>query len=135
MKICTKCKEEKSIDNFSSKKSSKDGLFIYCKNCVRKINIDWKIANKERTKFNQKERYRRNRKRLNDYKKTLKCSRCSENHPRCLEFHHRDPSTKLTNITYVGNTWGWKRLMEEINKCEVLCANCHRKETFKDEEY
>lgn len=59
--------------------------------------------------------------------KKLKCLRCEESHPGCLDFHHRDPSEKDVSISLV--VWRWKltRLEAEIAKCDVLCANCHRK--------
>lgn len=56
------------------------------------------------------------------------CTRCSESDPSCLDFHHaRGP--KLFNIPEaVHRTYGRKKLQEELDKCVVLCANCHRKE-------
>ncbi len=65
---------------------------------------------------------------LNDYKSNLKCKRCPENHIGCLEFHHNDPEEKeicISNIAHTG--WGEERILKEIDKCIVLCANCHRK--------
>lgn len=65
---------------------------------------------------------------LVELKKTLKCSRCPENHPACLVFHHIDPKTKELEISYaVNNNWSIKKIEAEIAKCEVLCANCHMK--------
>jgi hypothetical protein len=69
------------------------------------------------------------RERLSEYKSKLKCSRCPETHPACLEFHHRDPKEKdfqLGDMVRLG--YGWETILTEIKKCEVLCANCHRKE-------
>ncbi len=89
--------------------------------------------NRERLLKNQAEKNRRfaknRRKWLVDYKKTLKCVRCEESHPAILTFHHRDNSEKSFEI---GNAIklgvGLTRLLAEIEKCEVLCANCHAKE-------
>src|SRR5277367_6013337 len=64
-----------------------------------------------------------------EFKRTLKCSRCPENHPACLDFHHRDPAKKSFNIsTAVTDGWGINRILEEVAKCIVLCKNCHAKE-------
>jgi hypothetical protein len=55
--------------------------------------------------------------------------KCGEDHPACLDFHHRDPSTK----SFCPNE-GIKKcvkpslMIEELAKCDVLCSNCHRKE-------
>mgnify|MGYP001587426185 CR=1 FL=1 len=61
------------------------------------------------------------------YKATLKCA-CGESHPACLEFHHRDPSTKLFQVSaFNSHKQNMDVLKVEIAKCDVLCANCHRK--------
>jgi hypothetical protein len=69
------------------------------------------------------------RKWLVEYKKTLKCARCGESHPATLAFHHKRRSEKKFEI---GNALilkvSFKRLLAEIEKCEVICANCHAKE-------
>lgn len=59
-----------------------------------------------------------------------KCSRCEESHPACLEFHHRDVATKLASISDAVWRLGWsyQRILDEIEKCDVVCVNCHRKE-------
>jgi hypothetical protein len=43
---------------------------------------------------------------------------------RAMCFHHLDPSTKTYRIAS-GNTIAWDRLIEELDKCVLLCANCH----------
>ena len=66
---------------------------------------------------------------LVEYKKTLSCVRCNENHPATLTFHHRESSEKSFEIgNAIGLGVSLKRLVAEIEKCEVLCANCHAKE-------
>src|SRR6516165_482936 len=70
-------------------------------------------------------RYDRMRKIVQDFKSGKACVKCGENHPACLVFHHRDPSTKLFNI---GNyNKAAKAIHEEIAKYDLLCANCHLK--------
>ena len=64
---------------------------------------------------------------VNALKASLKCARCSEDHPACLEFHHRDRGEKRATISLVIWRWSRKRIEAEIAKCDVLCANCHRK--------
>jgi hypothetical protein len=55
-----------------------------------------------------------------------KCQRCNGVFPSCVfDFHHIDPSTKTTRSTDF-LCWGWNRILEELNKCIMLCANCHR---------
>lgn len=64
-----------------------------------------------------------------EFKSTLICSRCPENDPCCLQFHHTDPSTKeVTLVMAIRKGWSRKKFLAEVAKCEVLCANCHFKE-------
>lgn len=65
---------------------------------------------------------------LREYKQTLICERCSESHPACLDFHHIDPKQKQDVIKLRRSI---SSLKKEIQKCIVLCANCHRKEHYK----
>ena len=56
-----------------------------------------------------------------------KCSKCGYNkYPEVLEFHHRDPSQKDFNVSKKGLTRSWERVRREIEKCDLVCANCHR---------
>jgi predicted nucleic acid-binding Zn-ribbon protein len=58
------------------------------------------------------------------------CVDCGFNaHPEALDFDHRDPTEKLRNVSCV-KTLSLKSLMDEIAKCDVVCANCHRIRTY-----
>jgi hypothetical protein len=67
----------------------------------------------------------------NEYKASLACSQCGENHPACIEFHHRDPSKKDFTIGESLYRMGKQSIIDEIAKCDVLCSNCHRKLHYK----
>ena len=88
----------------------------------------WYQNNKEvqisRVKAQKDERTRQFR----IYKESLKCSHCGESEAVCLEFHHLDPTKKEGTIANNVKSWSLERLQREIEKCIVLCANCHRKE-------
>lgn len=59
------------------------------------------------------------------------CDRCDESDPACLDFHHREDAEKEMNVAKtITYGYGKDRLREEIEKCTVLCANCHRKEHY-----
>ena len=65
---------------------------------------------------------------LNEYKSTLCCTMCGEKHPACLDFHHKDSKNKDFSLGIIrGWGYGKERLINEIKKCMVICANCHRK--------
>ena len=62
-----------------------------------------------------------------EYKKTLRCADCGQDHPATLEFHHLDPTKKDALVSrLIATTSSLRRLQEEMAKCVVLCANCHR---------
>ncbi len=68
---------------------------------------------------------------FNDFKKTLKCTICRENHPATLDFHHPNRKNKEKEIGFlVSEGYSINRIKREIEKCQVLCSNCHRKIHF-----
>ena len=68
-----------------------------------------------------------------EYKSNLRCALCGEDHPECLDLHHVDPSEKeATPSMFVSLGWGVARMTKEIEKCQVLCSNCHRKLHWKE---
>lgn len=55
------------------------------------------------------------------------CERCGNEYPPVVfDFHHRDPSEKRFSIGSAMGNRSWDELMEEVAKCDLLCANCHR---------
>ncbi len=94
----------------------------------------WYHNNKEK-QYNWNKKYKASiRKLFWEYKQTLKCESCGESDAACLVFHHINPKEKEMSIaSVVGRGWGWDRILKEINKCQVLCANCHRKLHFSRE--
>lgn len=63
-----------------------------------------------------------------ELKTAIVCARCGESHPGCLQFHHADPKAKEVSVSdAVRRAWSRKRILAELAKCEVLCANCHAK--------
>ncbi|MBM3244609.1 MAG: hypothetical protein FJZ15_02305 [Candidatus Omnitrophica bacterium] len=56
-----------------------------------------------------------------------KCSVCGyDNCIEALEFHHTNSSGKDFSISEKGYTRSWAKVKEELDKCMLLCANCHR---------
>lgn len=126
-KKCIKCNKELLLDRFSRNKNKKDGLNHYCKDC-QKVYKDNHYKNNKKYYIEKAIKYKqKDRKWLDDYKKNLKCSRCEFNHFAALDFHHIDSSTKLFSIANsILRGYSKKKILEEIKKCIVLCANCHR---------
>jgi len=62
-----------------------------------------------------------------ELKSRLVCS-CGESHPACIQFHHVDAKAKEMSVSdAIRRRWGKARILAEMEKCEVLCANCHIK--------
>jgi len=69
------------------------------------------------------------------YKLFVGCAFCGyKKHPTALDFDHINPNEKLGTISKAYKGWGWKRLKDEIRKCQVLCANCHRIKTIEQKD-
>jgi predicted HNH restriction endonuclease len=78
-----------------------------------------------KNKFNVS-KYRANQKLKAIEHKGGKCERCGYNTcVSALHFHHLDPTTKEFNLGLKGRTFKWSEIVKEIDKCQLLCANCH----------
>jgi hypothetical protein len=104
------------------------GDAIICKLCNRVYNYDrdrghtWDTCNS----CWQAKRRREQMQKAVAYKGG-KCISCDYHKSiRAMDFHHRDPATKEFEISaYVGKI-SWEDLVQELDKCDLLCANCHR---------
>jgi hypothetical protein len=67
---------------------------------------------------------------LHQYLRREKCAECGLNDLAALEFDHRDPAHKRRDIsTMLRRALSWSAILTEINKCDLVCANCHRRRT------
>ncbi len=135
IKACTICQSQKFLDEFNKRTSSKDGYQNVCRECNSKRNKLHYERNKEkvlaRTLASKKIGKAILRDYICTYLETHVCVCCGESDIRCLEFDHlKDKSCNISDIlTNVGTL---DKLKIEIDKCQVLCANCHRKKTATD---
>lgn len=112
-KICSNCKQEKSITEFYAQPGHKHGVMSLCKECFNRFcAARW-------------------RKRKIQYIKSLggKCEKCglqlTDTNCSVFDFHHIDPKQKefaWTKMRLLSD----KKIKEELIKCQLLCANCHR---------
>lgn len=87
----------------------------------------WYPKNKQRRR-ELNEAWREKQKQLfQDWKIKQSCQVCQENTPECLDLHHLNPKEKEYSIGSLSSRIKFERLMQEIEKCVVLCSNCHRK--------
>ena len=72
---------------------------------------------------------------LRDYKLSKGCSECGYNETaEALDYDHVDRSLKRMKMSKAHN-YSWANLLQELENCVVLCANCHRKKTTEDKDY
>ncbi len=122
-KICTKCQLEKPIQEFITKSKSKDKHRAICKECHREVCRKYYYQNKDK----YRSRSKINREELRQYVNRLKveCCICGESDVACLDFHHIDD--KIMNVSQLINSESIELIKREIEKCIVICSNCHRK--------
>lgn len=126
-KTCVKCNQTKDLTFFARNKAKKDGLQSYCKDCNIQTQKERYKNNKAYYKDKAKVRTLRLAKKFSEYKKSLYCKFCKESTSCCLDFHHIDKDTKVETISYLSKHGSFDSLTKELEKCVVLCANCHRK--------
>lgn len=68
---------------------------------------------------------------LLDYLSGRSCIDCDEKDPIVLDFDHKNPDDKFKSISkMLSGHYSWKSILKEIQKCEIRCANCHRRKTY-----
>jgi hypothetical protein len=94
------------------------------------LSVDqrWHYRNRERNAERTRKRRARLRAWVSEQKRARGCRNCGSDDPAELDFHHRDSDEKEMAIgEMVTYGYGTDALREEMAKCDVLCANCHRK--------
>ncbi|WP_181685942.1 homing endonuclease associated repeat-containing protein [Halorhabdus salina] len=96
-------------------------------------NMRWYYKNRERDIAKKDRRRARLRRWLHDYKaEHCRCRRCGEGDPAVLDFHHENVDEKTLGVSkMVANGYAKEKIKNEINSCQVLCANCHRREHYE----
>lgn len=128
MKKCGNCKNifEDSFFSIRKYKNGKQVLRSYCKKCESLLKSNWYKKNKDLVHSRTKNHRAEIRNILWSIKDNLCCKNCGENNIYTLEFHHRDSRDKDFPLNL---SWGYskEKVLNEIEKCDILCSNCHRK--------
>ena len=128
---CYRCGEPKPAEEFAWRRKAKGQRDSFCRPCRSAYGREHYVANRQRY-IDQaamvKRRLRHERTlALIEYFRTHPCVQCGEANPVVLEFDHvRD---KAFDIGQNLLDHRWEAIVEEIAKCEVVCANCHRRRT------
>jgi Zn finger protein HypA/HybF involved in hydrogenase expression len=126
-KLCKTCNVEKllTVEFWHKSKRRKDGWEYNCKECVQKRTLDNYNSNKTKWNETTKKNHRKRREKIQELKADLSCAKCDESRHWLLDFHHIDPTQKDFQLSQ-GERYGWEKVQSEIEKCVVLCSNCHR---------
>lgn len=137
-KVCTKCGIEKPLDEFPfrSLRTRGEQRHSVCKECTAKRTNAWYHANREAHIANvrsNKDAYKEAaREYAMNYLATHPCVDCGETNPNVLEFDHRGGKERTVSEMILSGTYSIERVAAEISKCDVRCANCHRRKTAKE---
>jgi hypothetical protein len=129
------CGQFKPLAAFSFKNLAQGRRHGVCRECYKA----WNRAHYERNRATYIANARRNTvsyradtlRRLADYLRHNPCVDCGETDLLVLEFDHRDPSTKRMSVSSMLEGYSWLQIEAEIGKCDVRCANCHRRRTAR----
>lgn len=130
-KRCSKCKEEKPLDQFNFKDKARGQVQSRCRDCH---NAYLKIHyGRNKAKYILKARLFAKKKRIEFGKivTQLKCNPCTDcgkqYPPYVMDFDHINAEDKLDDIAaLLRRGYGKQTLIDEIAKCELVCSNCHR---------
>lgn len=120
--MCTACEKTLNEKEFSPSKHTRSGLQSWCKRCKRERGRE---ANRIRMRGYKSPTRAANVSLLAAYKAEHGCSGCGERDPVVLDFHHKDPANKVAEVSQLISST--HKMLAEIAKCIVLCANCHRR--------
>jgi len=134
-KRCPRCCELKTIDQFARRSVTTPNPATYCKPCQRQYSRSHYLKHADehnrRRAANSKRYFRENRSRLTAFLREHPCVDCGEPDPVVLEFDHVTGTKVLEISNLVRRASSWKKIRREMEKCEVRCANCHRRKTAR----
>lgn len=139
-KVCTKCKENKPYSSFSPSKSTRIGLSSWCKACCAKETRRRSALPKTPLSLKKALIFQRRRRAalgayVLDYLKVHPCVDCGETDPIVLDFDHVRGQKRYAVTYMISHQFGLRTVQEEIEKCEIRCANCHRRKTAREQNW
>ena len=132
---CYMCGETKPEADFAFADMARGTRQSHCRKCQAAYRRAHYLANREEYIAREVARmsgYRvTNRALLLGYLLDHPCVDCGLSDPVLLDFDHRDPCAKLSEVARLASRKPWPQVLAEIQKCDVRCANCHRRKTAR----
>ena len=127
VRVCSRCGQTRRTDEFKFRNRAKGLRYAYCRPCSRAENRRHYERNKSTYKDGAAARQRENKELVRALKASTPCNDCGNRFPYyVMEFDHRNPDEKSFQISTAFVAKGRLRILAEIEKCDVVCANCHR---------
>jgi hypothetical protein len=129
MRRCGRCQQLKPVEDFAWRRKKQGQRHNYCRPCHSEYHREHYMANKERyvaqAAARKKALYLKHTTLLLDYFAEHPCVDCGESDPVVLEFDHL--GDKAFDIGHALPYRSWQSILAEIEKCQVVCRNCHRR--------
>lgn len=136
MKRCSTCKQLKLPSEFNRNRCSTSGLQSVCRVCSsirsKKYYVDNNIKHRRVASQRSKIIFNELKKKVFGYLMEHPCVDCDEKNLLVLDFDHVRGVKVNAVSNLVRRRSAWLRVKAEIAKCEVRCANCHRKRTAQN---
>lgn len=130
---CSRCGEVKPTEEFPMKIRTRGLRRVWCRDCCREYGREHYARNRPVYLAKARERKHVERPRIrawiDGYLRQHPCVDCGCSEMAVLDFDHRDRSQKDLTVAALARLGTWSRLLREIAKCDVRCANCHRRRT------
>lgn len=129
-KVCTKCQTSKPLNDFNFKVRAADIRHPYCKECGKELTRSH-YANNKRQYLDRNARSYVRRKAFVREMKSRPCADCGVQYPfYVMDFDHREGESKAYELNHV-DRMAMRVIAREIEKCDVVCSNCHRERTYQ----
>ena len=133
MTVCSMCHEDLPATDFAFRSVATGVLQAHCRRCHAAYRRQHYLDNRETYIENERLRVgghrERNRALIIAYLLGHPCVDCGETDPVVLDFDHREPARKRTEVSVLAARKPWPTVLAEIAKCDVRCACCHRRRT------
>ena len=124
------CGRRKPLDEFH--RDTRHGHQARCKLCRREYDRAYQARNAEKRRRQAKERRKRLVALNHTMKASMSCADCGGSfHPAAMEWDHLPGEEKLDDISTLARTGKTRQFHRELEKCELVCANCHAVRSFE----
>jgi hypothetical protein len=128
---CSHCRQQLPISAFARQG---EGVQVWCRNCKKEYDAAWYKRNRSKRRAKVKADRQSYGEWLDSLKEGKRCLDCGQAYPSyVLEWDHLPDAVKTLVVSDTRRAaFSKKRILEELEGCELVCANCHRERTFGD---